>query len=316
MRDSIYRFTLDVHDVASQVQIVAKKNDNARKIYVNLMENGKPYPVEEGCQAVIMIKKPDDNILLNDCYLVNSGSVIAYDFTEQTTSMEGLCECELRVFDAENELITSPRFTILVNENVYEDGQVESTSEFTTLADALSDIAEIREGIKDVNRAKADVELIKEETEEIRNDAGNIRNETGVIKIETEQIKTDVEGLKNTAVQASLDAEASKQYIIDHREELMGEAGVIYKTEEPTDPAERVGIWINPDAPFVPIPVGESGGGADIDDTDISPYKTWSSQKIDGELNSVKSEFVTPTEMETYVTEKLAEIPFAEGSEF
>lgn len=29
-----------------------------------------------------------------------------------------------------------------------------------------------------------------------------------------------------------------------------------------------------------------------------------------------KTEFVTPTVMETYVTEKLAEIPFAEGSEF
>lgn len=136
MRDSVYRFTLDIHDIESQVQIVAKKNDVARKIYATLMEEGKPYAIESGCLAVLMMKKPDGTILFNDCYIVNSGSVIAYDFTEQTTSAEGLCECEIRIYDTDGNLITSPRFTMIVSENVYEDGQIESTNEFISLKEA------------------------------------------------------------------------------------------------------------------------------------------------------------------------------------
>ena len=136
MRDSVYRFTLDIHELASQVQIKAKKNDIARKIYITLMEEGKPYNIDAGCFAVFMMKKPDGTIIMNDCYLINSGSIIAYDFTEQTTTSEGMCECEIRLYGRENDIITSPRFTMLVSDNVYEDGQVESTDEFTSLKEA------------------------------------------------------------------------------------------------------------------------------------------------------------------------------------
>ena len=138
MRDSIYRFTLDMHDISSQVQITVKKNDNARRIHVNLMENGRPFTIEPGCRAVIEIKKPDGNILFNDCDIVDSGNCISYEFTSQTATADGLCECEVRVFDSDNNVITSPRFTMLVTEQVYDEGQVESQSEFTSLVSTLS----------------------------------------------------------------------------------------------------------------------------------------------------------------------------------
>lgn len=137
MRDSIYRITLDVHDIASQIQLTAKLSDNARRIHIQLTENGKPYLIEPGCRAVMMIRKPDNNILLNDCDIRLTDSTIIYEFTSQTVSAQGIAECEVRVYGQENDLLTSPRFTLLVSGTVYDDGQIESESEFTTLTQAI-----------------------------------------------------------------------------------------------------------------------------------------------------------------------------------
>lgn len=183
MRDSIYKFTLDIHEYASQVQIVAKQNDSSRKMLVTLMENGKPYAIESGCTAVFMMRKPDGTILLNDCDIIDSGNAIQYEFTTQTTATEGICECEIRIIGEDETVITSPRFTILVNENVYDDGQVESQDEFTALTDALSKIAEIRtlasEAAESASSAAEDAETAHEylvETESFRDEFMDAKN--------------------------------------------------------------------------------------------------------------------------------------------
>ena len=66
MRDSIYRITLDMHDIASQVQIAVKQYDTARKMYITLSENGKPYTIDKGCRAVLSIKRPGSTVLTDD----------------------------------------------------------------------------------------------------------------------------------------------------------------------------------------------------------------------------------------------------------
>lgn len=159
MRDSIYRFTLDIHNLASQVQITAKKNDNARTIYITLMENGKPYIIDEGCRAVLMMRKPDDTILFNDCDIIDNGGAVAYEFTNQTTSADGLCHCEIRLYSSEEEVITSPKFTILVTDAVYDDGQVESTSEFTALTEAMSQISDLEAYVSRAEEAADNAEV-------------------------------------------------------------------------------------------------------------------------------------------------------------
>lgn len=248
MRNSIYRFTLDMYDLESQVQIVAKKGDNARKIYVSLMEDGKPYAIETGCRAVLSMNKPDGNILYNDCYIIDSGRMIAYDFTEQTTSVEGICDCEIKLYGTDDEVITAPRFTIFVSDTVYEDGQIESTSEFTGLTQAIADI----------NRLDVDA-----------NKEGKVATLTVTKKDGTEKTVEIVDGIP----------------------------GITYSETEPQG-IDRTPIWINPIGGFIPIPSGGSGGGSDIDDSQISLTTTYSSQKIVDTLDSYKSEFVTPTQLE------------------
>lgn len=137
MRDATYRLTLDVSNRSYQTQLTAKLNDSARTILANLTEDGVPYTIEDGCSAVIMIKKPDGNVLFNDCEILNN-NVVKYEFTSQTVSTEGLLECEIRVYGNYNTILTSPRFRILVEANVYDDGQVESESEFSALTAAIT----------------------------------------------------------------------------------------------------------------------------------------------------------------------------------
>lgn len=137
MNNSIHRISLDIHDTASQASINAKKGDTARSIYITLQENGKPYRIAEGCYAVLSGVKPDGNFLFNDCTIKDN--IIAYDFTEQTVPAVGQVNCEVILYDANNNRITSPHFVIIVNDVVYNDEEVVSSDEATALITATAD---------------------------------------------------------------------------------------------------------------------------------------------------------------------------------
>lgn len=122
MRDSIYRMTLDMHDIASQVQIAVKQYDTARSLYITLMENGKPFTISDGCRAVLSISRPGSSVLLDDCIIKLNDSVIIYEFNSQTAQVLGINECELKIYGLDGDLLTSPRFTMLVNDNIFNDG--------------------------------------------------------------------------------------------------------------------------------------------------------------------------------------------------
>lgn len=137
MNNSIHRISLDIHDTGSQVSISAKKGDTARSIYITLTENGKPYRIAEGCSAVFTAVKPDKNYLFNDCTIKDN--VIVYDFTEQTVPIVGQVHCEITLYDADNERITSPRFDFVVDDVVYNDEEIVSSDEATALISATAE---------------------------------------------------------------------------------------------------------------------------------------------------------------------------------
>ena len=137
MQNSIHRISLDIHDTGSQVSISAKKGDTARSLHITLQENGKPYRIAEGCSAVFTGVKPDKNYLFNDCTIKDN--VIIYDFTEQTVPVVGQVHCEVTLYDANNEGITSPRFDIVVDDVIYNDEEIVSSDEATALITATAE---------------------------------------------------------------------------------------------------------------------------------------------------------------------------------
>ena len=148
MNSSNFRISLDVHEINSQVTMHAKKGDTARKIFATLTEKGRPYRITDDCTAVFTAKKPDGNILYNACVI--QGNIVEYAMTAQTTAVAGELLCELRLYGNDSALITSPCFTIVVDDTVYSDGDVvESSSEFSELTQLIDETKEIKEDYED-----------------------------------------------------------------------------------------------------------------------------------------------------------------------
>ena len=136
MTNSYYQISLNIQDHASHVILKAKRGNTGRLLYITLMDGRNPYTISDDCRAVFKAKKPDGNVLYNSCSIVDH--VICYAFTPQTTSSVGKCECEIKLYGSDNKFLTSARFTLIVDDEVYdEDAEVVSEKEFTELTSVL-----------------------------------------------------------------------------------------------------------------------------------------------------------------------------------
>ena len=123
MTNSYYKISLDIHDHGSHVSLNAKKGDTGRILQITLMDGRNPYAITKDCYAVFAAKKADGKILYNKCSI--TGNTITYAFTPQTTSAVGRAECEIKLYGADDKLLTSARFNLLVEDTVYhEDDEV------------------------------------------------------------------------------------------------------------------------------------------------------------------------------------------------
>ena len=136
MQNVIHRLRLELHDSGSQATIRAKAYDTARELRICFSTGGMPYHITPGTLAVFTAKKADGHILFNSAEIV--GDEVRYPFTVNTSNCIGLAECEIRLYDRDGKLITAPRFAILVDGTVYQDGDVtQSASEYTALTDLM-----------------------------------------------------------------------------------------------------------------------------------------------------------------------------------
>ena len=135
MEYTIHRVSLDIHSVKSQATLRVKQADTSRKLHITLCEGGLPYRI-----ATDSALKADGNYIHNNCQIV--GNTIEYVFTEQTTAAVGATDCEITLYDNKGQRITSPHFTIIVEERVYNGEEIVSSPEANVL-DELIDRAEI-----------------------------------------------------------------------------------------------------------------------------------------------------------------------------
>lgn len=146
MKKSAYRISLNIQNATAQTYITAKKNDTGRQLVISLTDGGKPYEIAPDCIAVFTATKPDGNILYNACSIANN--TILYEITEQTLIAVGLLPVEIKLYGADNMLITSPRFTIVVEGTVYDETEVESTEEFSALTKMMTEGAGIKQRVE------------------------------------------------------------------------------------------------------------------------------------------------------------------------
>lgn len=177
MGSSNYRFTLDMQSNQSQVSLPVRLGDTNRRLYVILTNSGTPFILERGFRAVLYGRKADGKTLTNDC-IIESETTIRYDFTENTASAPGVVDCEMRVYDAEGELVTSPRFILVVDDRVLYDEEIVSGSERSALdrvfgSETAREAAEVAR--KTAETARASAEVTREEAERSRKTAESSR---------------------------------------------------------------------------------------------------------------------------------------------
>ena len=137
MIDSKYRISLDVNSSASNVRLKCKRGDTGRTIYAALTESGYPYHITDDCYAVFTATKPDGKKVFNGCRI--DGCVIIYELTPQTVAVPGLVKCEIKLYGANDKLITSASFLLEVcNAQVNDGDELESATEVEALTQLIS----------------------------------------------------------------------------------------------------------------------------------------------------------------------------------
>lgn len=146
MNRTEHRITLDIHDGGVQTMLMVRQWDINRRLIVNFVENSRPYIPESGSAAFAALK-PDGNFLYNACTL--SDGVVTYDFTDQTVPVAGEMACEIKLYDKDGKLITSPRFMIIVEPCVYNGEEVlNSKSEFTEVMNLYEKVSSFAETVE------------------------------------------------------------------------------------------------------------------------------------------------------------------------
>ena len=118
MQTSKYQFALDLHDVQSQICLMATEGDTKRQFVISLSDGGESYSVKDVHAVHLLIERPDKaTIVETNPVLSADGETVTYDFTERTCTMEGLHECQIIFYgdDDETEELWSPCFSLYVN---------------------------------------------------------------------------------------------------------------------------------------------------------------------------------------------------------
>ena len=168
MNASKYRFSLDIHEPHSSVCLNVKRGDtNSRTLLITLSEGGLPYNISPECYAVFTATKPDGNIVFNHCTI--EGNLITYVLTPQTVAVEGRLDCEIKLYGADDALITSPCFDIIVRDTAYNEGdEIESEKEVDALTHLVSEATTvIYEGKKANQESKDLIEELEAKQEEL-----------------------------------------------------------------------------------------------------------------------------------------------------
>ena len=68
-------------------------------------------------------------------------NTITYNATAQTTAVSGVVDCQLKLIGADGGIISTPRFSIIVGDTLYNEGEfIGSTDEFNVLTNLIAEL--------------------------------------------------------------------------------------------------------------------------------------------------------------------------------
>lgn len=182
MNYSDYRLTFDIHDIRSNIIVKVKRGDNTRRLCISLTEKGKVYQIADRCTAVFKGKKPDGKSLLNDCTIEEN--TIYYVMGNNTTNAVGIVESEVSLIGGDGNTITSPTFSIQVEDTpVHDDDVIDSTDEAGAFVSLVGRVTNVEERVSDLSNMGEDINSLMQYEQDIEN-IRNIDTRVGIIENE------------------------------------------------------------------------------------------------------------------------------------
>ena len=145
--------TLDLLETGSPVIIKAKQNDrNTRYIAAHLYVGRLDYQVPSGTEIAFRYKKPDgtagfyDALPDNSPAITVSGNTVTVELVEQVLTVSGCVHCEINMYNAASEKLTTFTFEISVEESVLTDAKIISSDYYNVLT---AEIAKALQAVTD-----------------------------------------------------------------------------------------------------------------------------------------------------------------------
>lgn len=182
-----------MHDTQSQISIPVHCGDSGRKLFITLSEGGKPYEIGEGCYAYINARTHANTTQSLMCNIANN--TIEFDFSENNDAVNmiavvGLTHCDVTLFDADGYIVTAPRFTFVVIDQISNPRNVELSSDDVSL---LSNWETIFAGWARAENTRHDNEEVRKSQESIRQDNENERKGHELSRIANEFARNSAE---------------------------------------------------------------------------------------------------------------------------
>lgn len=164
--------TLDLLETGVKVIVKAKQNDrNTRYIAAHLYAGNVTFPVPSGTEIAFRYKKPDgtagfyDALPDNSPAITVSGNTVTVELVEQVLTVAGCVHCEINMYNAASEKLTTFTFEIAVEESVLTDAEIISSDYYNVLT------AEIAKALQAVTDATEQAENAAQSAQEAADSA-------------------------------------------------------------------------------------------------------------------------------------------------
>lgn len=141
------KVTLNTWEINEVVVYANRGEVDSRYIEVSFKDSEANTVSLSERNVVFYAKKPDGNVIFNNCTVDGVNNTAILNLTSQTLSVPGLLECEFQIFDGTNVLLKVNGLKIFVSEDENFSGALESTSEANALISAINRSEELLNNI-------------------------------------------------------------------------------------------------------------------------------------------------------------------------
>lgn len=140
-------------------------DSGSRFVKIKLQRNKSPFEID-GYRVTVVANKVDGTEIMNDCTILDGvNGVVQFEITEQFNAVEGVVDCQLKLFKGKT-LLTSMPFSINVVKSV-STKEIVSSNELKTLVNALGEVQNIDNRFAQTNAQLSDIKTMVENTTSI-----------------------------------------------------------------------------------------------------------------------------------------------------